>query len=101
MTETENPTATRTFAQAMKAHGVTTTNSSIYEGHRRTTVAIDGETVGWVDRGPGRCGWAATASTSQGSIDRGDWHSTKREAMTEVIAFADARTAAAIEQATR
>jgi len=92
--------APATFAQAMKAHGVTTEASTFYD-IRRTTVAIDGETVGWVDRGPGRCGWGATASTSQGSIDRGDWHTTKRAAITEVIAFTDSRTAAAIEQATR
>jgi len=85
-----------TFAQAMKAHGVTTAKT----GHR-TTIAIDGETIGWVDRFAGQRTWAATATTSQGSIDRGDWHETQREAITEVIAFADSRTAASIDQATR
>jgi len=82
-----------TAAQAMKAHGVTTTKS----GHR-TMVAIDGEPVGWVTRFDGERTWAATASTSQGSIDRGDWHTTKREAIEEIIAFADAPRMQAIDQ---
>jgi len=89
-----------TFGQAIEAHGITT-ETSTFCGIRRTTVAIDGETVGWVDRGPGRCGWAATASTSQGSVDRGDWYTTKRAAIEEIISYSDPQRALEIDQATR
>jgi hypothetical protein len=65
----------------------TTTHSSLYTGHRRTTVTVDGKVVGWVDRFPGTRTWSATAQTSRGTVERGDWHTTKRDAIAEIINY--------------
>ena len=67
---------------------ITRTNSSVCTGHRRTTIAVDGETIGWVERFDGDRAWSATAVTHLGTVDRGDWYSRKADAIDEVIDFA-------------
>jgi hypothetical protein len=89
------------FLQAMKDHGVSAYNSSVSTGHRRTTLAIDGETIGWVDHFDGERTWSAIAQTPNGTVDRGDFHRSKTEAMNEVISYRDGGLAYSIWKATQ